>query len=217
MTNAHGLTASNMMQMLPRVLLEDEGMAALANSVAAVLEKRRGEVQNIAIYTRIDQLPGDLLDILARDFKIDWWDNRLDLQTKRQLLKDCWHTHRILGTKEAVVRTLRTLYGFFDIREWWEYEGEPGYFRIETESFPLICELKQFLGALDGVKRLSAHLEKIDVTAKVPETVGVGVAQKITMGRSYVMEPCDMEQLQTYLTDENGQILTDEVGDILTV
>ena len=74
MNSAHALTAENLLRALPEVLRNDESMAALAASVAQVLARRPEEIQRLAIYPRIDELPEELLDILAYDFKVDWWD-----------------------------------------------------------------------------------------------------------------------------------------------
>lgn len=213
--NNHGLTAANLLASLPQVLQDDESMAALANSVAAVLEKRPDEIRTIAIYPRIDELPGDLLDILAKDFKVDWWDKSYSLETKREILKTSWHTHRILGTKEAVTTALRALYDQFEVKEWWEYGGEPGFFKVETRSFQLICELDKFVATLSAVKRLSAHIEKVNVLADVYQVVGVGIAEKLAFVNSYVMKEFDLNELLSWLVDESGNILIDELGNIL--
>ena len=215
MNDNHALSASNLLASLPQVLQDDESMAALANSVAAVLEKRKNEIRTIAIYPRIEELPGDLLDILAKDFKVDWWDKSYSLETKREILKTSWHTHRILGTKEAVTTALRALYDQFEVKEWWEYGGEPGYFKVETRSFQLICELDKFVATLSAVKRLSAHIEKVNVLADVYQVVGVGIAEKFAFVNSYVMKEFDLNELLSWLVDESGNILIDELGNIL--
>ncbi len=215
MNKNHGLTASNLLASLPQVLQDDESMAALAKSVAAVLEKRKDEIRTIAIYPRIEELPEDLLDILAKDFKVDWWDKDYSLETKREILKTSWQTHRILGTKEAVTTALRALYDQFEVKEWWEYGGEPGYFKVETRSFQLICELDKFVATLSAVKRLTAHLEKVNVMADVYQAVGVGVAEKFAFVNSYIMKEFDLNELLSWLVDEQGNILIDELGNIL--
>lgn len=217
MNDNHGLTASNLLGSLPQVLRDDESMVALAKSVAAVLEKRKDEIRTIAIYPRIDELPEDLLDILAKDFKVDWWDKGYSLETKREILKTSWHTHRILGTKDAVTTALRALYDQFDVKEWWEYGGEPGFFKVETQSFQLICELDKFVATLSAVKRLTAHLEKVNVKAAMYQTVGVGVAAQFELVNTYVMKSFNLNELLNWLVDEGGNILTNEFGDILTV
>ena len=215
MNDHHGLTASNLMASLPQVLLEDESMVALASSIAAVLEKRCGEIRAVAIYPRIDALPEELLDILAQDLKIDWWHQAYSLETKREILKQSWNTHRILGTKAAVVETMKALFDEFDVIEWFEYGGQPGYFKIETRSFQLIGELDRFIAALSAVKRLSAHLDRANVVTDSRHTVGVGAAHRVSFVCRSIMERTSvLEELQWY-ADEHGEILLDEADKIL--
>lgn len=134
MNSAHGLTAENLLRTLPDVLKNDESMAALAASIAQVLAARPDEIQRLAIYPRIDELPEDLLDILAYDFKVDWWDADYSLEEKRQILKDNWHVHRILGTKAAVETAISAIYPGTQVSEWFEYNGEPYHFKLLIDS-----------------------------------------------------------------------------------
>ena len=74
MNEQYGITVDNLLRTLPDVLKNDESMFAIATGIAEVLTLRLAEIDRIRIYTRIDELPEDLLDILAYDFKVDWWD-----------------------------------------------------------------------------------------------------------------------------------------------
>ena len=134
MSNAHGLTAENLLRALPTVLQGDESMAALAASIASILAGRVEEIGGLCIYSRIDDLPEGLLDILAKDFKVDWWDGDYSLEEKRQTLKDSWRVHRTLGTKAAVVAAISAIYPDTKVLEWWEYGGQPYHFRLLIDS-----------------------------------------------------------------------------------
>ena len=71
MNKAHGITKENLLASLPAVLANDDNMAALASAVAEVLAARVGEIERVSIYSQIDRLPNELLDILAHDVKVD--------------------------------------------------------------------------------------------------------------------------------------------------
>ena len=94
MNKSHALSAENILASLPAVLREDESMNALATAISGVLERRTEEIERAAIYARIDELPEELLDILARDFKVDWYDYDYTLEQKRRTLKDSFLVHR---------------------------------------------------------------------------------------------------------------------------
>lgn len=134
MNNAHGITKENLLASLPAVLANDENMAALAAAVAEVLSARVDEIGRVSIYAQIDKLPNELLDILAHDFKVDWWDANYTLEEKRQTLKDSWNVHRRLGTKAAVVMAISAIYPDTQVSEWWEYGGDPYHFKLLIDA-----------------------------------------------------------------------------------
>ena len=82
----HGLTADNMMQQFPIALQKDPKTVALGQAIAKVMESRQDEIDSLRIYTRIDELPEWLLDILARDFAVDWYDRSYTLEEKRKTI-----------------------------------------------------------------------------------------------------------------------------------
>lgn len=134
MNEKYGLTAENLLRALPQVLRNDEGMAALAAAIAETLSGRVGEIENLRVYSRIDELPEDLLDILAYDFKVDWWDGDYTLEEKRKTLRDSWRVHRMLGTKAAVETAISAIYPETKVTEWWEYGGEPYHFKLRLDA-----------------------------------------------------------------------------------
>lgn len=134
MNDPHGLNAENLVLALPAVLKQDQSTLALGVAAATVLAAREEEINQLRIYTAIDQLPEPLLDILARDFKVDWWDGNYTLEEKRKTLKESWHVHRTMGTKAAVLRAISAIYPDTKIMEWWEYGGQPYHFRLLIDS-----------------------------------------------------------------------------------
>ncbi len=134
MNDTHGLTTENLMRTLPEALQNDEKIVGLARAIATVLESRAGEVAGVLIYSRIDELPEGVLDILAHDFKVDWYDPNYSIEQKRQTLKDSWNVHRRLGTKAAVLAAIRAIYPDTQAMEAWEYGGEPYHFRLLLDS-----------------------------------------------------------------------------------
>lgn len=134
MNSQHGITAENLMLSLPDILRNDDSMNALASSISNVLANRVSEINSILVYARIDELPGDLLDILAYDFKVDWWDANYTLAEKRATLKESWKVHRMLGTKAAVETAISAIYPDTQVKEWFEYAGDPYHFKLLIDA-----------------------------------------------------------------------------------
>lgn len=130
---SHGLTEESLLRQFPVALQSDPSSAALGEVTARLLVRRPEEIGCLSLYPRIDELPEDLLDILAYDFKVDWWDAEYSLEEKRRIFKDSWYVHKHLGTKAAVETALRAIYPKAEVQEWFQYGGKPYFFRLSID------------------------------------------------------------------------------------
>lgn len=106
-----------------------------------------------------------LVDELAWQFHVDYYDKTADIETKKNLVKQSIRIHRTKGTPQAVIDLLRTAFPSDTILlEWFEYGGEPYHFKIITSDFEGYDEAK-FLQALNSVKNARSYLEggKVDI------------------------------------------------------
>lgn len=132
--NDHGLTKENLVATLPPALRTDPAVVALAEALAGVLAARPEEINRLLIYPAIDTLDEPLLDILAHDFKVDWWDPEYSLEEKRRTLKSSWRVHKLMGTKAAVETAISAIYPDTQVSEWWEYGGKPYHFKLLIDA-----------------------------------------------------------------------------------
>ena len=178
-----GLTAKNMVRMLPEPMKLDDGTAAMARVAAEELERRGIESGLPRLWGRFDDMAGDLLDILAEDLGLTWYDSDAPAAVKRELLKNSGQVFRRLGTKWAVENVIGTYFGEGFVREWFEYDGEPGHFRVYSPNPSVNQErLEEFLSLLERVKRTSAKLDGIfiSLTGQTPIYAGVAVRETST-------------------------------------
>jgi len=162
MSKGHGISRDNLLGMLPPSLRLDKSVMAMADAAAQVLSVRPAEIDRLAIYPDIWRLDEKMLDILAYDFKVDWWDADYSLEQKRQTLYDSWNVHRRLGTPWAVRTALNVVFPGAVIQEWFEYDGTPYCFRINFHVPPEGLTLERQKRALNRVwyyKNLRSHLE----------------------------------------------------------
>lgn len=158
--NSHGLTRENLVATLPPALQKDPSAVALAEAMADLLARRPEEIEQLRIYPVIDRLDEQLLDILAHDFKVDWWDADYSLEEKRRTLKDSWRVHKLLGTKAAVEMAISAIYPRTTVLEWWEYGGEPYHFRLDiniTNDSIDSDKQRRVLERLNYYKSLRSH------------------------------------------------------------
>lgn len=157
---AFGITKENMLFTLPPALKGDESTEALAAATAEALENRLEEMDRLRIVSNIDGLEEALLAILARDFKVDWWDTSYSLEEKRRTVKSSWRVHKTLGTKAAVETAIRAIYPLTTVEEWFEYGGEPYHFRLNidiTSDSGDRARQRRVLERLNFYKSLRSH------------------------------------------------------------
>ncbi|MCM1275450.1 MAG: phage tail protein I [Lachnospiraceae bacterium] len=114
----------------PYSLARDEDKEKLAESISDELARTAADTEKALIFPEIDTLPEDLLDLLAVDFKIDWYDVESPVWNKRQTVKECILVHKYKGTKFAVETALHSMFLSAEVQEWFEYNGEPYHFKI---------------------------------------------------------------------------------------
>lgn len=165
MNERHGVTAENMMRVFPAVLGTDKQMQTLGDGAAERLDAHMAQLDRCEIYNRIDQLPEELLDILAKDLKVDWYDANYALEEKRRIIKGCFRVHRMKGTKAGVEEGLRAVYPDTVVQAWWEYGGEPYHFRLLINStFEQVNQAKheKIMERLGYYKSLRDVLDEIE-------------------------------------------------------
>ena len=211
MNSAHGLTAENLLRALPDVLKNDESMAALAASIAQVLAARPEEIQRLAIYPRIDELPEDLLDILAYDFKVDWYNYNYPIQVKRDLIKSSFEVHRYMGTRKAVSDALSAIYPGSTVEEWFEYGGEPYYFRIilDVTEQRVAFSNEEILRAVNLYKSLRSHLENNAIGYRSRSSIIIKASSGYVFYAVRLCGTYPARATEGKIYDENLTLLTD--------
>lgn len=123
------------------------------------------EVKYCLIYSRINDLDDAALDELAWEMHVDWYDANVDIEIKKQLIKNSIKVHRYRGTPQAVEDLIKTYFGDGYVKEWFDYSGQPFMFKVYTSNPAVTAELaNRFTMVLNSVKRKSAQLEEIIIT-----------------------------------------------------
>lgn len=150
-------------EFLPSALQHDPKMVALAKAATSEALKVSGGINDVLIYARIDELPEPLVDILAYDLHVDWYDYSYPLAAKRDILKSSVKVHKKMGTKYAIEKALGALFPESEVEEWFEYEGEPGHFHIicDVTNQRITASVQDIIRAVKMYKRLSSHLDDI--------------------------------------------------------
>ncbi len=155
---------SDYMVRFPPVLQQDESMLALGRLIAEELHITTQQTSKNIIYANIDNLPEYWLDILAYDMHVDWYDYDYPIETKRKVLKNSVRVHQKLGTKYAVETAIQSVYQSAKVEEWFEYDGEPYYFRLHIDIGNMGLsenETERTIKMMKYYKNLRSHCEKV--------------------------------------------------------
>lgn len=169
MNDPHGFTKENLLSSLPVALANDPKMVALAEAIAALFVRQKEEIGQLSIYPQIDKLDEALLDILAHDFKVDWWDSDYTPTEKRRTLQSSWQVHKLLGTKAAVEKAITAIFPRTTVEEWFEYGGQPYHFRLFIELGGEHLDTEKQARVIERVnyyKNLRSHLDSVSYTTK---------------------------------------------------
>lgn len=207
-----------MVAILPEVLAEDENTDALGKAASDPLVSMYKSADAANIYGQIDTLPEELLDILAQDFRVLWYDPSADVYTKRAVFKSLYEVYRHIGTPSAVDRAASATYENAEVTEWFEYSGKPYHFKIAVdlgESFPGDNEIRgDFIHGMAFYKNVRSVLDSIRFTTRQNAPIYAGIACAISETDTYFV-PDALEG--AVLVDEDDNILTDENGGILVL
>lgn len=147
-------------QMLPYSLQKDKTIKVICDSIQPYLNKVWKEINYISIYKNIDILSEDILDHLAYAFHVDFYKDDLEIEKKRHLIKNSIKYHMYKGTPWAVEDLLSSVFNESWIKEWYEYNGEPYFFKLFTkDKIKNEEQFNDFINALYTVKNTRSWLE----------------------------------------------------------
>ena len=163
--------------------IKNEEILAVAHALDPELQEITSSIIESIILPRIDELPEDVVDSLAWQFHVDFYEPLgLDINKKRSLVKSSLNWHRRKGTKSVLVEMIQILYTErFKIIEWFEYGGNPGYFKIILNEDVSLTEndAKNISLAVKELKNVRSWLEEILITQNYKSTVYVGSASGV--------------------------------------
>lgn len=158
---------------LPSIVAEQDWAETISEALQGFHRKTLKYAKDSQIYTAIDTLPEDLLDILAVNWKIDWYDPTFSVERKRRIIETAIEIRRIMGTVRAVRLQADSINPGTYLEEWFEYNGDPGTYRLyvdisqSSEDNPIVMYDPDLMEKqLCSSKRWSAHLDTLSYMVK---------------------------------------------------
>lgn len=157
------LWETGLIEGLPPAVASEPWVRIIDMVYRARQEKERREAERIAVYTQIDSQPEEILDVLAVQFKVDWYDAAYPLEAKRRIIKTALEVRRYYGTDWATLRAISAIYPRSEIEQWYDYEGTPGHFRVicSVDGALIPVRRKEIHRSVSIYKRMTAHLDSL--------------------------------------------------------
>ena len=129
---AKTLEVISLNDIIPRSIYEDKNVRAICRAIDPQLQEVSQIIREAFIVSRIDELPENVIDLLAWQWHVDFYEPDLPLETKRELVLESIRWHRKKGTKFAIISALEKLGFVPTIKDWYEPElqTEPHTFSV---------------------------------------------------------------------------------------
>ena len=88
----------NLIELLPTSIASDETIRNICNAIAEKLQTINEKAELVLLLPRLDQLPETLVDELAWQYHVDFYDYAADINKKRALVRKAidWHRRKLL-------------------------------------------------------------------------------------------------------------------------
>jgi len=152
-------------KLLPDILRKDERAKAFAELEKKVFEQISAKLPYLFIY-KLENLSDEELEELAWQFDISQtqWELATDRKQKEELIKNNILLKGKRGTPWAIKRVLELLGLQGQIKEWFEYNGQPYKFKVElgVENREITTNLRdELLKLINEYKNERSYLEEI--------------------------------------------------------
>ena len=186
------LQSVSLLDILPPNLLADKQIHAAARALDDELQKITVATRNALLLPRLDELSEEVIDLLAWQWHVDFYEPSMSIETKRQLVRESIAWHRIKGTKAAVEKMTQTVFKGGVITEWFEYGGEPYHFRIDVLNAPNMTEENRgrLLAVVNASKNTRSWLDELRFQRETRNIVYFGEAASIHT--TYEIRPAEI-------------------------
>lgn len=165
--------------LLPEKIAKDTNTRCLSFAIQQEHQRMLRLADRTRTLSVIDELPEKILDVLAVELRTPYYQESMDLTTKRNIIKRTllWHTKA--GTPSAVSELIEIIFGEGKTVEWFDYtEGPytPGTFDIVTNARMTEEIAAYFLSIIQRVKNTRSHIRRILIERKMEmyESVATG-------------------------------------------
>lgn len=156
---------TSILDLIPPNLKNDLQIQAAALALDGELQEVNQAINQCLFISRINELPEAVLDLMAWQLHIDFYEPDLPMETKQLMVRnsDRWHMRK--GTPAAVEELITAVFDEGRVQEWYEYGGDPYKFKVITFNAAVSHDrATAFIEALNSIKNARSILEAVEIT-----------------------------------------------------
>ena len=165
-------------RILPSSISGDATVKEIVQAISGRLAQLGEQAELVLILPRLKKLPEEIVDELAWQYHVDFYDVAADITKKRELVRKAIARHRYKGTPAAVEEVCSAAFDTAEVVEWYEYGGEPYHFRVRMvqESIPDETAMAEMVKAVNSAKNTRSWLDSLVFCYRPKGTVCVAGA-----------------------------------------
>lgn len=194
---AKDLKSISLLDVFPPSIREDLNVQANSEAFTPEFRLLAEDVKHVLLYPRLDELSEPILDLLAWERHVDFYELAKTAEAKREVIRGAPAWHRKKGTVWAILKAL----DMFGIKgtytNWYEMEpkGKPGTFAIDAELTDTYWDRSDWNDPVSVVRRAVAESKagrswmsglRVHIDDKTVNPVYVGAA--VGQGQHHVIE-----------------------------
>ena len=160
-------------QILPGSIASDKNVQDVAKAISAKLQHINRQTELILLLPRLDELSEALIDELAWQYHVDFYDYQADIEKKHALVRNAIVWHRYKGTPAAVEGVCTAVFRTARVFEWFQYDGEPYHFQVRLieEGVPDEKVIDNLERAIQVTKNTRSWLDGLSFYRKLMATI----------------------------------------------
>lgn len=158
------LNSVSTIDIIPPYMQNDLSVIGLSAAADLIFQRLYERILQMDFFTKLELLTDQDLDYIADAQNIVWYDRQSTKDVKINVIKNAEKVFWYMGTVSAVESVMNDIFGESEIKEWFDYDGNPYHFKILSYD-PDVTEedVKSFLAAISRVKRKGAVFDNIEI------------------------------------------------------
>jgi phage tail P2-like protein len=176
----------NLLDILPPNLQSDTTVQNICASITSQLQTISTMTDNIRIISKLSQQPSEVIDNLAWQWDCIFYDDSLPLATRRALVQNSLIWHFTQGTAACVQDAVSTVLSAGVVTEWFNYDGSPYHFRVQTGEIMSSDDIyNQLLAVINATKNIRSWLDGVVISRQWSGEMYIGGA--VQFGKTITM------------------------------